>query len=422
MPTKVKILPVNKTVVFNSPLEGDEDTLVRTGTIGEGSCFFHSVMCACSKEYCAMDRKGRMKFVKRLRASMAGNVTRYSWEEMGGGLIAKIPYQEKVYDILTKFYDFMSSSDGGDARGRSTRRVVKKLIKGDVENLELYRLITELIPLDEGYNQVILKNAYDNTSDMKIEDSKKAVIKETIKYINAKSEFNIIDPDKAEYLRSVITNFNTTIMNEAESSTFSSYVKNLQSVEANVDTYTIGLISDRIERDIYIIDGSTRLPYRNASVENLQFRKSIIVVWVEKNHYEVVGRLLPGNRIQREFDKGDPIIDKIYTMLVKPDKVAERYPSLVPYLPREYQHSDDEESDDELNNSESEQESDKYYDSSDNDSEYEGSYVGSDIEDEQENGDDGPSNGEDDQENSDDDPRNGEEDQENSEDDQSGGY
>jgi len=38
--TKLKILPVNKTVVFNSPIEGD-DVLVRTGTVSEGSSFFH---------------------------------------------------------------------------------------------------------------------------------------------------------------------------------------------------------------------------------------------------------------------------------------------------------------------------------------------------------------------------------------------
>lgn len=91
----IKRLPVNKTVVFNSPLEGDDDTLVRTGTIGEGSCFFHSVLYGCSKDYASQDRQNRMKIVERLRASIAGNITKESWEDMSGGLIAKIPYQRK---------------------------------------------------------------------------------------------------------------------------------------------------------------------------------------------------------------------------------------------------------------------------------------------------------------------------------------
>lgn len=379
---KVSILPVNKTVVFNSPLEGDDDTLVRTGTIGDGSCFFHSVMYGCSKDYASQDRKGRTQFVKRLRASMAGNITKESWEGIGGGLIAKIPYQEKVYDILSKFYEFIGDDHLGDARGRSTRRVIKKLMKNDPEKIELYGIVTALISLDEGFNQIILKNAYESTSELKIDDSKKAVIQETKNYLMNKDEIKVIEPEKAEYVIGVIVKLVNTILDEAENSTFEAYVKNLKSVETSIDSYSIGIISDRIDRDIYVIDGRTRLPYMNASTkDNILGRKSIIVVWVEKNHYEVVGRLLPGNRIQREFTKDDPIIKKIYTVLVEPELVSEKYPNLVPYLPKEYQVSDEEndssEGEKELNNSDSEAESDKYYDSSDNETEDDGSYVGS---------------------------------------------
>ncbi len=388
---RVKILPVDKTVVFNSPLEGDDDTLVRTGTIGEGSCFFHSVLYGCSKEYAAADRKGRAQFVKRLRASMAGKITRESWEELGGGLVAKIPYQEKVYDILLKFYEYIDNDGGGDARGRSTRRVIKKLIKNDVDMIELYKVITLIIPLDKGFNQTILKNAYDITSTLKIQDSKKAVISEIEKYLKTQPEFKIIDSEKAHYLHDIIVTLLNTVMNEADKSTFETYVKNLKSVETSIDSYSIGEISNRVGRDIYILDGKTRLPYMNASTkDNIRGRKSIILVWVQKRHYEVVGRLLPGNRIQREFHMDDTIVDKINTMHLEPDKISDKYPQLVPYLPREYQMSDDESSagGDELNNSESDCDSDKYYDSSDQESQDDGSYVGSGTEDDQESDED----------------------------------
>ena len=46
----LQLLPVNKTVVFYSPVEG-KDVLVRTGTIGEGSCFYHALLHAYSLEY-----------------------------------------------------------------------------------------------------------------------------------------------------------------------------------------------------------------------------------------------------------------------------------------------------------------------------------------------------------------------------------
>lgn len=207
--------------------------------------------------------------------------------------------KEKVYNILTKFYEFIRNNDGRDASGRSTRRIIKKLIKDEAEDQQLYNVITEIIPIDEGFNQIILKNAYDSTSDLKIEDSKKAIIEETKKYLRGKPEFKIIEPAKAEYITKVIIKFINVVLDEAENSTFNEYVKNLRSVETSIDSYSIGVISDRIDRDIYILDGKTRLPYMNACTkDNIHGRKSIIVVWVEKNHYEIVGRLLPGNRIQ----------------------------------------------------------------------------------------------------------------------------
>lgn len=68
--SRLSILPVNKTVVFYSPIEG-RDVLVRTGTIGEGSCLFHSILHSYSKEYILLDKKGRIKLVSKLRKNLS---------------------------------------------------------------------------------------------------------------------------------------------------------------------------------------------------------------------------------------------------------------------------------------------------------------------------------------------------------------
>jgi hypothetical protein len=60
----IKILSVNKTVVFTSPLEDSDEVLVRTGTISQGSSFFHAVLHAYSKEYINMNKTERMNYVK----------------------------------------------------------------------------------------------------------------------------------------------------------------------------------------------------------------------------------------------------------------------------------------------------------------------------------------------------------------------
>ena len=59
------------------------------------------------------------------------------------------------------------------------------------------------------------------------------------------------------------------------------------------------------------------MPYRTADTENIKGRKSLIVMWIGGVHYEIVGRLLPGNRVQREFNSDDFRIEDV-TDLISP--------------------------------------------------------------------------------------------------------
>ena len=302
------------------------------------NCFFHSLLYAYSKEYVTMDKRGRMKFVRRLRASMAGKIDHESWEEMGGGLIAKIPFQENVNDILVNFYRFITNDSR--ARGSNTRKVIKNLVGDDAQELELYKLITELIKIED-FEKVILPAAYNKTEEDKIATCCDAIIEETLDFLNKKEEIKSLLDKKAEYIRNIVRKLLKEVLTEAQDSAFKDYVKGLENVAEDVDSYTIGIISDRFKRDIYFLDGKNRMPYNNSSTtENLKGRKSVIVLWIGGNHYEIVGRLLPGNRIQREFSHDDDLVQKLYTFLVKPEDIPEKYPGLVSYLPREFRKSD----------------------------------------------------------------------------------
>lgn len=125
---------------------------------------------------------------------------------------------------------------------------------------------------------------------------------------------------------------------------FNDYVNNLKNISDQVDTYTIGLISDRFNRDVYFIDANTRMPYQTSDTNNIKNRKSLIVIWIDQNHYEIVGKLLTGNRIQREFEPDDPLIKKINMILFQPQYIKKTYPELLSYLPKEYRQKIKEES------------------------------------------------------------------------------
>ena len=123
----------NKTVVFNSPVEGQEDVLVRTGTISEGSCFFHSILHGTSREYVSLKKKDRMKLVLKLKASMIGKVNIDTWEDVDGGdIIAKSSFKELLYITVQNFSKYLDNNKL-DISGRATRKSVKLLVTNNEE-------------------------------------------------------------------------------------------------------------------------------------------------------------------------------------------------------------------------------------------------------------------------------------------------
>ena len=369
---KLKQLPVNKTVVFYSPIEGD-DVLVRTGTIGEGSCFFHSILHSYSKDYSMMDKKDRMKLVLKLRAGLSGKMDKESWENMGEGNIARIPFEENIMEILISFYNFLENQNS-NIRGRATRRVVKQLIGSTKEKLEIYEIISEILPLKDAFQKVILPKAYKNARSLS--EYNIVIDKQVQSYISKNGILTGSSKEQTRFILSSISELIELICMEAYDLAFKTYKKGLENIGTYVDSYSINYIADRFNRDIYFLNGNNRVPYNNCdTVDTLKGRKSIIIIWINKNHYEIVGRLLPGNRIQREFDATDPLIKKLKMFLLEPEKIRQQYPELSSHIPKS--KNDDSDSD---NNSEysprrrsrsqsdnsSAQDSDPYYDDSDN--------------------------------------------------------
>jgi hypothetical protein len=329
------ILPVNKTVVFYSPIEG-KDVLVRTGTIAEGSCFFHALLHAYSKDYISMNENGRKKFVKKLRSSIAVKIDKSKWESLSNGLIAKISFQENVNIILSDFYKYISKG-GGVGRTKSVRKVVRSLIKDEKVDIETYKIIMEMIPLDKGFEKTILPSAYEKCEEDDITNCKNIVVKQSVKYY--KKEFEKLqgqlEDERVEYYLNKLESMVQEVLDEAENSAYTDYIQSINDSSMEVDSSTIGLISEKFNRDIYFIDARTRMPYRDVNLGNICKRKSIIVMWTGGCHYEIVGKLLAGNRIQREFDFKDSLIKIIHTYLYKPEKISGLYPNLIPYLPKD---------------------------------------------------------------------------------------
>lgn len=330
---KLVALPVSKSVVIRTPFEGD-DLLVRTGTIGDGSCFYHSVLHAYSKNYASKNSFQKVKEVKTLREELANKLSIKKWKKIGGGNVAKVAFLENLHNILKDFYAFVSKREKR-VTNHMTEVVVDKLIDNNTKKFDIYNMISELIPLDTGFEQNILPKVSETPFD-KIE---KILVVETIRYLRRKEEIQRIDKKKSDYFTKMTFDMVNVIGEEAMNSAYIEYINNIKCLNMDVDSSMIEIISDMLDRDIYIIDSKNKLPYNNVSNKTIKRRTSIILLWVGDNHYEIIGRMIPGNIIEREFSANDPIINKLYTFLFKPDTIRYKYPELWKYLPSEYKHN-----------------------------------------------------------------------------------
>lgn len=327
---KLRLIPVNKTVVFYSPIEG-KNIVVRTGTIDNNS-FLHSILHAYSKKYISMDIEGKTNFVNSLNKSLSSELLKKKWKEMSNDIIIKIPFQENINNILLGIYYYIKH---GKTRQKNTRSIIKEVISD--KNINAYKLIIEIIPFEKHFEKKIFPTLFNDIDDLSIEQSKPIILKYITNYFKKlfDSMKNDLDDDRINNYVNKFEILISSILNEAESLTYNNYLKSTENTSIDVDYHLINLISKKFNRDLYFIDSGVRLPYIESTKYKVKGRKSIILMSTGNSHYEVIGRLLPGNRIQREFDYSDTIIDTIHTFLYNPVNIPVKFPLLTTYLSKD---------------------------------------------------------------------------------------
>jgi hypothetical protein len=330
--SKLTVLPLNKTLVFYSPIEG-RDVLVRTGTLSEGNSFVHAIFHAYSKEYAQMEKKGRMKLVSKFYSKISDKFLTKRWNDASSSIVAQVPFQENISKLFTDFYRFVSKEK--DCKTKEGKKIAKSLLR-DKKDLETFQIIFEIMSL-ETLEKKLLPEIYEKCTEQTIENCKQFICDQIRSFVDNtlnKLDKNLEKSKRQFFIDKVILLCNA-VTEQAEQIAYKKFCKDLKDISLTIDPFTIGILSEKFNRDIYLIDSRTRMPYIFGNKENIKNRKSIVVMWVGGIHYEIVGKLLPGNRIQRQFEHDDPLIKRVNMFLYKPDIIPEQYPNLIPYLSRD---------------------------------------------------------------------------------------
>jgi hypothetical protein len=159
---------------------------------------------------------------------------------------------------------------------------------------------------------------------------RKVFISNTINILNNSREFKAIDIEKKKYIINIVNNFLVTFFKELEIHSFLLFKNRLTVVGPKVNPFLLSVISKRFKRDIYLIDGINKLPYKIEQIDN-RGRKSIVLLRIE-NSFELIGRILPNKEIGYEFESGDKFIKKLNMFLCNPEDIRDSYPELSQFL------------------------------------------------------------------------------------------
>lgn len=288
--TSEKLVPlsINKTKVFFSGIEG-RYTLVRTGTLDSES-LYHSILHATSKKYVSSTEKVRKKICNKFIKLISSN--------------NKVNLEIEFYKILENIY---SSTFTGEIEKRLKNRFFHT-----PEAEETYKVLFEILTLDD-FKKDILTSGCD----------KKVILENQGKILKQKLKAVGLDKKRQE---GCIKKFDD--LSEA-------IIDNISNTElSEINSETLRIISKKIDRDIYFIDSVTRFPFSltgRIPDSNDNDKISVILLRVGKK-YEVVGRLLSDNRIQREFYSDDEIIRRIKSYLADPENTGSVMPNIASYL------------------------------------------------------------------------------------------
>ena len=285
----------NKTVVFNSPIEGD-DCLVRIGN--KNSSFLHAFLNAYSLKYTSMDDKEKIDFAKSIETKLSKKLVNDFQNNTKD-------FKDNCEKILSYFYNITTDNE---INFNNEYKLINKFFE-NVEMKNVYKLIFEIISIES------LKKVFS--------DSLKSDIVNKINNLLETTEvLKIIDTKKSEYIKQILNKIVNNIIEQSEHINTKNNLKQFDLISLN--PFSLNFVSNYFDRNIYFIHPKTRLPYKKIEYEYLEDRKSILLLSYEDNKYENVGKLLIKNAIQREFNSDDIIIEetkKIFRLLNRsPDR------------------------------------------------------------------------------------------------------
>lgn len=297
------------------------DNLVRTGVIPDGSCIFHAILSSYSNKYIKLSKDEKYEYIKRLRSTLPDLITRDIWMNLGHGEVSRLGFTEKLVELLSHTYDYIS--DKSDISETDDEYAYLKPILEYIDSNKVFcQFIANRISLDDINTHII--GQYKHDRDVYFDAIN--FVKYVKKYFKNKYGKNLNEQDALKFnqLVSRLVDFFDIISKSAIDMAYSVCKKQLGDNQFWIGMEYIGFISEIFSVNIYFIDAKTMMPYVFGDEQMFPHKKSIILLWVDDSHFEIVG-VIEDNTIRRTFNSEEPLIKMIHLYSINPKKAIKKY-------------------------------------------------------------------------------------------------
>lgn len=264
----VAILPPDRTVICNIP--NLDQTYVRTGIQGDGSCFLHAYLRATNLKYRGMIKSERKESVQILRERLAARVSIETIKGLGCGEHRKMIF----FAVLNKIIE------GG-------------FPKNDEEG----KLLNSIVNLNEILEKTTTfkKNFYSSFAE------------------NLIGEIEKIEPPQpvSDQLKTYIYKKCYDFFIETNEKVLDEFRISL--LERQISSIEIEFISKQLEINFLFLRenyGNIEFYHEVASIDDYSW-PFVIMLWIGETHYEILGRKELNDTITRKFQKEDEIVQAI---------------------------------------------------------------------------------------------------------------
>jgi len=278
------ILKINipgKNTIFHSPIENG-NIFIRTG-IQESENFLSAVLYASSPTYSQFNQNKQQDIAKKINKDILQKK-----KLIENDIALKILLKDEIINILSRFYGYIIDN-------KKDIDIYRLFIKDN--DIEIFKIITELY---------IKKNLIKDVEQYFEKNNNFSNILDFLKnnFENILKGYPQIPLNKKNYCTSKLETIIKISINYIEENSLNN---NLDSENILIDEQYIKNVMENVNRNIYIIEGKSKLPYKVLNEKFLKYNKSLILLKIN-NHYETVGIQNEENTILRDFNNNDEII------------------------------------------------------------------------------------------------------------------